>query len=75
MITLDLTGQHGNAWAVMGTATAALRQVGKDDLIEQYGKDAMSGDYEHLLDVTRKLFEEELHLELEYIREFDDDEE
>ena len=74
MITIDLTGPHGNAWAVMGTLTCALRDVGKAfDLIEQYGKDAMSGDYEHLLDVTRKLFEEELHLELEYIREVDDE--
>ena len=60
---------------IMAIAESALISVNKDDLIEQYSKDAMSGDYEHLLDVTRILFEEELHLELEYIREFDDDEE
>ena len=73
MITLDLTGPQGNAWEVMGIAADALRSVNKDDLIEQYTKDAMSGDYEHLLDVTRKLYEEELNLELEYIREVDDE--
>ena len=73
MITLDLTGPQGNAWAVMGMAADALRSVNKDDLIEKYSKDAMSGDYEHLLDVTRILYEEELNLELEYIREVDDE--
>ena len=73
MITIDLTGPQGNAYAVMGFAAGALRDVGKGDLIEQYGKEAMSGDYEHLLDVTRILFEEELHLELEYIREVEEE--
>ena len=73
MITIDLTGPQGNAHAVMGFAAGALRDLRKDDLIEQYAKDAMSGDYEHLLDVTRILFEEELNLELEYIRGVDDE--
>ena len=73
MITIDLIGPQGNAYVIMGIAESALISVNKDDLIEQYSKDAMSGDYEHLLDVTRILFEEELNLELEYIREVDDE--
>lgn len=52
-IEVKLTGQDGNAFAVMGAVTKAMRKahVPKAD-IDQYMADAMSGDYDHLLRVT-----------------------
>jgi hypothetical protein len=43
----------GNAFSVMGAASKAMRAAGatKAD-IDTYTKDAMSGDYDHLLRVT-----------------------
>jgi len=51
--TVKLTGRDGNAFAIMGAIKKALRQGGADkEYVDQYMKDAMSGDYDHLLQVS-----------------------
>jgi hypothetical protein len=49
-IEVELTGQDGNAFAIMGAVQKALRkaEVPKEQ-IDEYLKESMSGDYNHLL--------------------------
>ena len=48
-----IVGEDGNAFAIMGRASAALRRAGnEDDVISSYRAQATSGDYGHLLAVT-----------------------
>jgi hypothetical protein len=49
-IEVQLTGQDGNAYAIMGAVQKALRkaEVPKEQ-IDEYLKESMSGDYNHLL--------------------------
>jgi len=42
----------GNAFAVMGAVTKALRRAGQGDLVTEYLARAMEGDYNHLLAVS-----------------------
>lgn len=47
---LDLVGVDGNAFAVMGAVTTALRRAGNSPaVIAAYREQAMSGDYDSLL--------------------------
>ena len=45
-------GIDGNAFAVMGAVTKALKKAGQDDKVEEYRTKAMSGDYDNLLRVS-----------------------
>jgi len=48
-----LVGEDGNAMAIMGRVSRALRKTGHTkEEINQYTKEAMSGDYDNLLRVT-----------------------
>jgi len=49
-IEVQLTGTDGNAFAVMGAVQRAMKQhhEAKNDVAE-FQKEAMSGDYNHLL--------------------------
>ena len=49
-IEVELIGQDGNAYAIMGAVQKALRnaEVSKEE-IDEYLKESMSGDYNHLL--------------------------
>ena len=48
-----MIGQDGNAFAVMGAVQRALRKAGAPkEEINQYLKEAMSGDYDNLLRTT-----------------------
>ena len=51
--TVKLVGINGNAFMIMGTVTKALRSAGfsKEEIV-QYQSEAMSGDYDNLLQVT-----------------------
>ncbi len=52
-IEVELVGQDGNAFAIMGAVTNALRQNGfTADDVDEYRTEAMSGDYDNLLRVT-----------------------
>ena len=53
--TVKLIGQDGNAFAIMGNVKRALKHAGADkDYIDEYLKEATSGDYDHLLTVSMK---------------------
>jgi hypothetical protein len=52
-IFVQLSGQDGNAFAIMGAVANALKRndVAKEE-IDEYLADAMSGDYDNLLRVS-----------------------
>jgi hypothetical protein len=51
--TVNLIGEDGNAFAVMGSVKNALRRAGSDqEYIDKYLSEATSGDYHHLLAVS-----------------------
>lgn len=53
-IKLDLSGPEGNAYVIMGTTRSILKQLGQTkEAIEAVITDAMSGDYDHLLEVCK----------------------
>jgi hypothetical protein len=52
-VQVQLSGQDGNAFAILGRTTAALRQAGvAQEEIDAYFAEATSGDYDHLLQTT-----------------------
>ena len=53
-VYVPLVGQDGNAFAIMGRVSAALRKAGHGDAVKPYMDEAMSGDYDHLLRVTMR---------------------
>ena len=55
IVRVDLTGPDGKAFVIMAKAAAAMRAVGVPEVdIDAYRKEARSGDYERLLEVTRR---------------------
>ena len=55
---LELVGQDGNAFNVLGLARQAARNAGwPKDQIDAFLKEAMGGDYSHLLCVCMDYFE------------------
>jgi len=49
-IKVQLTGQDGNAFAIMGAVSRELRKAGvSKEEINEYTKQSMSGDYDNLL--------------------------
>jgi len=49
-VEVELVGQDGNAFAVLGAASKAMRQADIDKAdIDEMMDEAMSGDYNHLL--------------------------
>ena len=53
-IEVDLSGSQGNAFVLLGMAKGWAKQLSLD--WEPIQKDAMSGDYEHLLKVLDSHF-------------------
>ena len=54
-ITVTLCGQDGNAFAILGAVTKAMKRAGLDETArEEYEKEATSGDYDHLLQTTMR---------------------
>jgi hypothetical protein len=49
-ITVELIGNDGNAFAIMGAVSKALRRAGIDPA--PYLEEAKSGNYDHLLETT-----------------------
>ena len=48
-IDVQLSGTDGNAFALMGQVTKALKRAGHGDEVDAFRAEAMSGDYDHLL--------------------------
>lgn len=59
----NLQGSEGNAFAVLGAAARVAKDEGLD--WEPIRKDAMSGGYDHLLQVIKDHFEVEVLAESE----------
>lgn len=54
-VTVNLTDRNGNAFMIMGAVTLAMRREGIDKkTIDAYRDEAMSGNYDHLLQVTMR---------------------
>lgn len=54
-VSVQLTGQDGNAFAILGRVRTALRQAGvPDDEIKEFMAEATAGDYDHLLATCMK---------------------
>ena len=52
-IQVQLMGEDGNAFAILGRVKKALSKNGIDkETVKQYIEEATSGDYHHLLYVT-----------------------
>ena len=57
---IQLIGENGNAFAIMGQIKMALKNGGADqEYIDQYLKESMSGDYNNLLVTAMKYAEVE----------------
>ena len=57
-VKVQLTGEDGNAFFIMGRVTKAMRRAGlTPEQIKGYQNEAMSGDYDHLLQVTMQYVE------------------
>ena len=52
-IEVQLSGEDGNAFSIMGRVMKAMRRAGiSKDEIDKYKAEATSGDYDNLLQVT-----------------------
>lgn len=48
-VTVKLINEDGNAFYIIGAVTKALRRAGHHDLAEQFEQQAISGNYDQLL--------------------------
>lgn len=48
-VHVDLVGEDGNAFAIIGRVTKAMKRAGHTEAAAEFSKEAMSGDYNHLL--------------------------
>lgn len=54
-VTVRLSGENGNAYSILGRVRAELRKSGATkEQLEEYFKEASSGDYNNLLRVTMR---------------------
>ena len=54
-IYIQLSGEDGNAFAILGRTAAALRAAGvPSEEIDAFFAEATSGDYDHLLQTTMR---------------------
>jgi hypothetical protein len=52
-VAVQLSGNDGNAFAVMGAVKSALKKAGaSSEEVSKYVSDSMSGDYDNLLRVA-----------------------
>ena len=52
-IKVQLSGNDGNAFAIMGSVKSALKKAGASkEEIDQYLSESMAGDYDNLLRVA-----------------------
>jgi hypothetical protein len=58
-IKVKLVGNDGNAFVILGAVQKALKDHGRSDLVDEFLKEAMSGDYDHLLQTCCKYVEVE----------------
>lgn len=60
-VRVRLVGEDGNAFAIIGRMTRAMRRAGWPlEAIEEWIADATAGDYEHLLGAVLRVTDDEL---------------
>jgi len=58
-IVVELLGENGNAFFIIGKVAKALKRGGHADLVDEFKKEATSGDYDHLLQTAMEYVEVE----------------
>jgi len=54
-IDVQLTGEDGNAFAILAAVVKGLKKAGASPVeIDEFQQEAMSGDYDHLLQVCMR---------------------
>jgi menaquinone-dependent protoporphyrinogen IX oxidase len=48
-VDVQLTGQDGNAFFIIARVSRALKDAGHRDAVDEFRREAMSGDYDHVL--------------------------
>jgi hypothetical protein len=57
-IEVQLTGQDGNAFMILGLVAKAMRRAGlTQEQIDEFHNEATAGDYDHLLATAMKYVE------------------
>jgi len=57
-VKVQLTGQDGNAFAIIGRCRAEAKKTGLSrEKLDEFFREATSGDYDHLLMVCMKWFD------------------
>ena len=57
-VEVDLSNSDGNAFMILGKVRKALRQAGAtENQLKEFSDDAMSGDYDHVLQTCMKWVE------------------
>ena len=58
-IRVKLVGEDGNAFTIIGRVSKALGREGHENLVKEFQAEAMSGDYDHLLQTAMDYVEVE----------------
>jgi hypothetical protein len=48
-VEVQLSGEDGNVFAIIGRVSKTLQRGGHADLIDEFQREASSGDYDHAL--------------------------
>jgi hypothetical protein len=56
-VAVQLSGEDGNAFAVLGKVARELRRAGHGDQVDAYMAKATAGDYQQLLATTMRWVE------------------
>ena len=48
-VVVQLSGEDGNAFSILGKVSKALKTAGHKEAVEEFYEEATSGDYNHLL--------------------------
>ena len=57
-VTVNLLGEDGNAFFILGKVKKAMRRAGiAQEVIDEFNKEATSGDYDKLLQTVMKYVE------------------
>jgi hypothetical protein len=58
-VQVKLVGEDGNAFAILGRVSKALRRSGQPEAAKEYMAHATAGDYDHLLQVTMEYVDDD----------------
>ena len=57
-VSVKLTGEDGNAFSIIGRVRDAMKRADiPEDTIDEFSDEAMSGDYDHVLQTSMKYVE------------------